>query len=300
MDPKTWLVTANAFIKAKTETGARAAMVASLPECLPEPLAARLSQAGIAPMAGLDDALTALEAAAIIGRNWSRAEDRPALAPARKIDGAAELLSEREAKERLSAFGLKIPRGVVCRPDEASSAAQALGFPVAVKASGKNLAHKTEIGGVALNLTSEREVSTAAQRIGEIGGNVLVEQMAPKPVCELIVGIKNDPQFGLALVIGAGGILTELLGDTATLLLPVSREELDAAFDRLRVSRLLDGFRGQAGDRTAALDAIAAITHFALAHEAALEELDVNPLFVLPEGEGAIAVDALIRMRVKS
>jgi acyl-CoA synthetase (NDP forming) len=135
--------------------------------------------------------------------------------------------------------------------------------------------------------------------MGEIGGQVLVEQMAPKPVCELIVGIRNDPQFGLALVVGAGGVLTELLRDTVTLLLPVSREELAAALDRLRVARLLKGFRGTAGDRAAALDAITTIARFALAHEAELEELDVNPLFVLPEGEGAIAVDALIRMRVK-
>jgi acyl-CoA synthetase (NDP forming) len=301
MDPKTWLVTANAFIKAKTATGARSAMTASLPECLPEPLAARLSQAGIAPLAGLDDALTALEAAAVIGRSWSRAEEPLTLAPARIEDGKAklELLSEREAKERLAAFGLNIPEGVVCLPDAAASAARALGFPVAVKASGKNLAHKTEIGGVALHLASEQAVSAAARRMGKIGGHVLVERMAPKPVCELIVGIKNDPQFGLALIVGAGGVLTELLRDTATLLLPASREELAAALDRLRVSRLLKGFRGPAGDHAAALDAIAAIARFALAHEAALEELDVNPLFVLPEGKGTIAVDALIRIRVK-
>jgi len=300
MDPKTWLVTANAFIKAKTETGARAAMVASLPECLPEPLAARLSHAGIAPMAGLDDALSALEAAAVIGRSWVRAEEPPALTPARKKKGEAALLSERDAKERLSTFGLIIPEGVVCRADEAASAAQTLGFPVAVKASGKNVAHKTEMGGVALDLSSEGEVAAAAGRMEAIGEHILIERMAPKPVCELIIGVKNDPQFGLALVLGAGGIMTELLRDSVALLLPASREELAAALDGLRVSRLLHGFRGKAGDRAAALNAIATVARFALAHEATLEELDVNPLFVLPEGEGAIAVDAMIRMRVKS
>jgi acetate---CoA ligase (ADP-forming) len=300
MDPKTWLVTANAFIKAKTETGARAAMVASLPECLPEPLAARLSHAGIAPMAGLDDALSALEAAAVIGRSWVRAEEPPALTPARKKKGEAVLLSERDAKERLSTFGLTIPEGVVCRADEAASAAQTLGFPVAVKASGKNVAHKTEMGGVALDLSSEGEVAAAARRMEAIGGHILIERMAPKPVCELIIGVKNDPQFGLALVLGAGGIMTELLRDSVALLLPASREELAAALDGVRVSRLIHGFRGKAGDRAAALNAIAAVARFALAHEATLEELDVNPLFVLPEGEGAIAVDAMIRMRVKS
>ena len=299
MDPKTWLVTANAFIKAKTETGARAAIAASLPECLPEPLAARLSHAGIAPMAGLDDALTALEAAAMIGRSWNRAIEPPVLAPVRKQEGEADLLSERDAKECLAAFGLSIPDGLVCRPEEAVGAARALGFPVAVKASGKTVAHKTEIDGVALDLSSEGQVAEAASRIGALGGQVLVERMAPKPVCELIVGIKNDSQFGLALLVGAGGIFTELLRDTVTVLLPANHEEFEAALDQLRLSSLLRGYRGKVGDRAAALNAIAAIARFALANEARLVELDVNPLFVLPEGEGAIAVDALIRMRVQ-
>jgi acyl-CoA synthetase (NDP forming) len=156
------------------------------------------------------------------------------------------------------------------------------------------------MGGVALDLSSEGEVAAAAGRMEAIGGHILIERMAPKPVCELIIGVKNDPQFGLALVLGAGGIMTELLRDSVALLLPASREELAAALDGLRVSRLLHGFRGTAGDRAAALNAIAAVARFALAHEATLEELDVNPLFVLPEGEGAIAVDAMIRMRVKS
>jgi hypothetical protein len=83
-------------------------------------------------------------------------------------------------------------------------------------------------------------------------------------------------------------------------LLPTSREELEAALDRLRLSRLLRGYRGKVADRAATLNAIAAIARFALANAATLEELDVNPLFVLPEGQGAIAVDALIRMRVQA
>jgi acetate---CoA ligase (ADP-forming) len=114
-----------------------------------------------------------------------------------------------------------------------------------------------------------------------LADEVLVEQMVEDAVCELIVGIKTDAQFGLALVIGAGGVLTELLGDSVTLLLPTERAEIAAALSRLRISRLIDGFRGRAGDRDAAITAIEAIARFALDHAASLEELDVNPLLVL-------------------
>jgi hypothetical protein len=124
----------------------------------------------------------------------------------------------------------------------------------------------------------------------------LVEKMAPAAVAELIVGIKRDPQFGLALLLGAGGILVELLQDTATLLLPVSREDILAALSRLRVAAILGGFRGQrVADVDAATTAIQAIATYAEAHSDSLLELDVNPLLVLQDG--ALAVDAMIRLR---
>jgi acyl-CoA synthetase (NDP forming) len=125
----------------------------------------------------------------------------------------------------------------------------------------------------------------------------LVEQMVEGAVCELIIGIKNDAQFGLGLVIGAGGTLAELLTDTVTLLLPAPRREIEEGLDSLRVAKLLSGYRGKIGDRAAALNAIAAVARFAEAHADSIEELDVNPLLVLPEGQGAVAVDALIRLR---
>jgi acetyl-CoA synthetase len=214
----------------------------------------------------------------------------PAAAPACSI-------TEHAAKSRLAGYGLAIPHGILCTPDEAPEAARRLGFPVVLKASGPGVAHKTEAGGVALDLTCEAEVAAAAERMAGLGGYVLVENMVQDVVCELIIGIKSDALFGLALVIGAGGVLTELLRDTVTLLLPAGRAEIDTALTRLKVSRLVDGFRGRKGDRESAIAAIEAIARFAADHAANLEELDVNPLLVLPPGNGAIAADALIRMR---
>ncbi|HEY7763620.1 MAG TPA: acetate--CoA ligase family protein, partial [Aestuariivirgaceae bacterium] len=272
MDPKTWLVTANAFIRAKTATGARAAIAASLPECLPEPLAARLSQAGIAPMAGLEDALTAFEAAALIGQHWNRRDEQLPIGPADAKEGTAVLLSEHEAKQTLAAYGLAVPKGELCHADEAAVAAQRLGFPVAVKISSHAIPHKTEVDGVALHLRSSDDVAQAAERMKKIADHVLVERMAPDPVCELIIGVKADAQFGLVLLVGAGGTFTEFLQDKVTMLLPVRSGEIEEALDRLRISALLRGFRGKVGDRSAAVNAITAVARFAEANADTLEE----------------------------
>ena len=216
----------------------------------------------------------------------------------RRLDGGAvKPLSEYQAKAMLAAAGLKVPEGVVCAPGDAGDAASRLGFPVAVKASSHALSHKTEAGGVALNLGDEETVDAAAGRMASIADEVLVEKMVPGAVCELIVGVRADPQFGQALVIGAGGVLAEFLKDASTLILPATRPEIEEALDRLAVSRLISGFRGRAGDRAGVIAAIEAIAAFAAAHAGALEELDVNPLMVLEQGHGAIAVDALLSLR---
>ena len=124
---------------------------------------------------------------------------------------------------------------------------------------------------------------------------LLIEHQVTGAVAELIVGVKRDAAFGLALVIGAGGVLVELVADSATLLLPTTEAAIGEALSGLRVARLLGGYRGHpAGDVTAAVRAIAAIAAAAEALGDRLIELDVNPLLVLPAGQGAVAVDALI------
>jgi acetyl-CoA synthetase len=118
-------------------------------------------------------------------------------------------------------------------------------------------------------------------------------------VAELIVGIGRDPQFGLFMTLGAGGIFVELLRQVEQVLLPTSRTEIEAALARLPLYGVLAGYRGRSGcDMPALVDAIERVAAFAMAHDDLLEELDVNPLLALPEG--AAAVDALIRMREPS
>jgi acyl-CoA synthetase (NDP forming) len=212
------------------------------------------------------------------------------------------MLSEVEGKKLLAGFGLAVPESRVVAPSDAVAAAESLGFPVVVKVAAPLIAHKTEAGAVAINLKSPADVEAALARMEKSvsaylkGGRiekVLVERMVGDVVAELIVGIQRDPQFGLALVIGAGGILVELVEDAAMLLLPTSAEEVESAIRRLKIAKLLAGYRGKpAADMGALVQSIMAIAAFAEAHRDTLLELDVNPMMV--RADGAVAVDALV------
>ncbi len=305
-DPAQWHKTARAFTAAAKANNARAAIVSTLPECMPIALAEDLMAQGIAPMMNLNDAITAFEAAAFIGQSWFLPQNRhpgegrdQALPNTRykkkNLIPASAGMTEHEWKRLLKTFGLPVPKGAVCKAKDAVKMAQKIGFPVALKISSATIAHKTESGGVALNLTTAKQVREAATRMGKLSDELLVERMVTGGVAELIIGLKRDPQFGLALVVGAGGVMTELLKDSATLILPATRKEITDACQSLRCWKLIKGFRGRSGDSKVAIDAIEAITRFAAAYPGQIEELDINPLLVLKKG--AIAVDALIQMR---
>jgi acetyl-CoA synthetase len=185
----------------------------------------------------------------------------------------------------------------VVAPSEASAAAAALGFPVVIKAAGAALEHKSELGGVVLNVRTLAEAAHAAQRLSALSGTLLIEEMVDDGVAELLVGLRVDPQFGLVLVLAAGGVLTELLRDSVTLLPPFSAEGIRAALARLRAAPLLDGFRGRpAADVPALVETALACTRYALANLERFVELDLNPVIARPRGRGAVAVDALIRL----
>ncbi len=160
------------------------------------------------------------------------------------------------------------------------------------------MAHKTEAGAVRLNLTNRDEVIEAARGMASVASGYLVEKMIAKPVAELIVGAARDAVAGPVLTIGAGGILVELLEDSAILTLPVTEESIRDAIAGLKISRLLDGYRGNPkGDIAALIRTVAAAASYVVANASKLEELDINPIMVLPDGHGAVAADALIRRR---
>ena len=121
----------------------------------------------------------------------------------------------------------------------------------------------------------------------------LVERMVESPVAEVIVGVKRDDQFGPALVIGSGGILVELVADSRSLLLPVTRDDVGKAIHSLAVSKLLNGYRsGVQGDTDAVIDAVMSVAAYAEEHWSPVLELDLNPSMFLPAGKGDVAADA--------
>jgi acetyl-CoA synthetase len=289
----------DAYIDAARGASSRAALIASLPETLGAQVRQRCLAGGVAPLQGQRDGLDALALAGSIGQRWKSGAGvqlhRPTPSAAA---GTGRTLTEHEGKQVLSTFGVRIPRGGLTPPERAADLAAALGYPVVIKVSSTQLSHKSEAGGVALNILNAAEAQAAAERLGRLAPTLLVEEMLTDAVAEVLVGVVVDPQFGQVLVLGSGGVFTELLDDGVSLLPPWDAASIRAALERLAAAKLLAGFRGKPrGDTPALVDLVAGVARYAAAHVDTLLELDVNPVIVRPIGLGAMAVDTLIRMR---
>jgi len=292
--PTGWTVAIDAFSAAAAKSGASAAIIATLPECMPEDLADGLAARGIAPLVGLAEAMTAIRVAGVADTYRSALHFVPL--PRWTSDTSLTTLDEFAAKSALAAFGLSVPESRLCQTREDAMAAIAALAPVAMKACGPALAHKTEADAVVLGISDPLQAGRIFDSLIALAPAVLVERMAEKPVAELIVGAARDPALGLYMILGAGGIFAELIEDSIILLPPISPGTVRAAIDQHKISRLLNGWRGRpAANKDAVVTAILAIGDYVVAHAARLEELDVNPLIVTPTS--AIAVDALIRTR---
>jgi acyl-CoA synthetase (NDP forming) len=209
----------------------------------------------------------------------------------------ARTLTEPEGKAALAAFGVRVPHSRVVKAPDAVTAAEAIGFPVVMKAASASLEHKSDVGGVVINIRTRVEAEAAADRLSRLSDTLLVEEMVADSVAEILIGMTVDPQFGQVLVLGAGGVLTELLRDTVSLLPPFTAVAIESALKRLKVGKLLAGYRGRPpADVPALVETALACTRYAEANIDRLIELDINPVIVRPAGRGAVAVDALIRI----
>ena len=223
--------------------------------------------------------------------------EAPRLSTKRDLSAAKMVLGEREAKAVLSQYGIhSAPERQAKNADEAVKAAAELGYPVVLKADG-DIEHKTEAGAVELDLRDESALRAACDAMTAAKNGFLVQAMVKGGV-ELVVGVKRDPQCGPVLLVGLGGVLVEVLRDTALALAPVGKLEARRMLESLKGYKLLQGYRGApAADLDAVCEAIARISEFAADHADAIEEIDVNPLLARPDG--AVALDALIVLRDK-
>lgn len=295
-DASDWVTTCHAVIDAARAAGARAGIVASMGENLPEETALMLMENGVVPFYGIEEALAAAEAAATVGALWEKPLPA-ALLNVAAAQGEPITLSEHEAKEALAAFGLPVPEGRIAETAaQAADAADALGYPVVLK--GLGVAHKTEAGAVKLNLQTREAVLEAAAAMAGVAYGYLVEKMVSRPVAEVIVGAMRDPVAGPVLTVGAGGILVELLEDSAILTLPTDETAIRAAISGLKVAKLLEGYRGgPPGDVDTLVAAVASAASYVVSNASIVDELDINPIMVLAKGDGVVAADALIRLR---
>jgi acyl-CoA synthetase (NDP forming) len=300
-DQSTWGGAERGFVRATKQTGTKGAVLSTFSDTISESVAARLMKDGVAALAGIDAGIAGIQAAVDVGAAWSRPPSPPLLENFGRVqDGEAKVLDEAESKELLARVGVPFPSSRVVRDAaEASEAAEALGYPVVAKALG--VAHKTEVGGVRLNLTSADEVSVAVKEMSDLSESYLIEKMVDGVVAELIVGVARDEDFGPYLVVGGGGALVEIMKDSASLLLPTSRERVLESLHQLKCAPLLKGFRGApAADVNAAVDVILAVAGMVEKDPSSIIELDINPLMVLADGRGVVAADALIRLNAKS
>ena len=225
----------------------------------------------------------------------------------RALAAAGRVLTESEAKALLARYGVPRPQEVMATSaDEAAQAAARIGGPVALKVQSPDITHKTEAGGIALGIVGETAVREAYERVlgnakraypeAEIHG-VLVQAMAP-PGREIILGITRDAVFGPMLMVGLGGIHVEVLRDIAFAPVPIGAEQALALLDQLKGAALLGAVRGAPpADRAALAELIARLSRFAADHAELIEEVDLNPVIVHPQGQGVTVVDALIVRR---
>jgi len=295
---------ARAFMRATREAGIPGAVCSSLPENLDTQIQQFLKDHDTAPLQGIGESVQAIAAATVFGR-----QRKKHLTQARSISFAIAgrtansiTLDEWQGKKLLENAGIPIPAGELVTVDGVSAAADRLGYPVALKLVSADLPHKTEAGAVRLNLESATQVSDAAKAIQRAVQDYsadlsqecfLVEKMVANSIAELLVGIHNDGQFGHTLTLASGGALVELVADSVTILLPTPREDITTALHSLQVAKLLRGFRNRpAADVDQLVDTICTIVAFARQLGAKLDELDINPLIVHPDG--CTAADVLL------
>jgi len=234
-----------------------------------------------------------------------------AFEPSRAIlaGAAAEqraFLNEAEAKLFLAAAGLStVAESVADTPIGAADVADAVGYPVVVKVLSRDIAHKTEVGGVALELADRASVEAAFAKVvaaarharpdARIEGAVIQSQVTDG--VPIILGVTTDPTFGPVMTVGLGGIATELLQDVSLRLLPVDRATARAMLDELKTAPLLRGYRGAVvADEGALLDTMERVSELALSLRGRWSEIEMNPVLVRPQGKGVAVVDALVRL----
>ena len=287
-DDDSWWVALYALVAARDATGASVAVLATLPENLPESVSDFLMERAVPSFGGVDEALDAVVAASVVTDD---VEQAPLLYSPVVLQDTC-VLSEFQSKTLLRQAGLPVAQAVqVSSENKALEAVSTVGYPLVIKVSG--VAHKTEQSGVVLNVQTDEDLSRHAKRLLGYSDTLLLEPYFQGSVAEMLLGVVREPDGLFRLTIGSGGVLTEVMQDTVSLLLPVSEAQLQSAIAKLRVARLLNGYRGQAmAHIPSIISTILKLCEWVESHAEHLAEVEINPLLCLESK--SIVADALI------
>ena len=299
-DQSTWGGAERGFVRAAKETGTKGAVMATFSDTCSEDVADRLMEDGVAMLAGIDGGVAAVKAAYDIGAAWSRPPAQPLLTD----PGRTAAVRRRPRRGRVQGHARRStacpsrPRAWRTRPTRPPRLPRSWASPSSSRRSGWRTSPTS--AACASTCAAPTRCASALDLMAGLSESYLVERMIEGAVTELIVGVARDPQFGPYLVVGGGGILVELMKDSASLLLPVTREHVLEALGALQCAPLLNCFRGcPQADLNAAADVVMAVAAMVERDPGAVAELDINPLLVLEEGKGAVAADALVRLNAE-
>lgn len=262
-----------------------------------------LEEAGVPLMSSMETAFRCLRKIKEFGEYQSTERMLTACIPTQG-ERSATALSEYDSKNELKQYGIPVPAQAIVRSEkELEKILSDMRFPVVLKINSDEILHKTEAGGVKLNIQSITEAVAAYEEIlsnvkkkvpNAAMDGILVQEMAG-PGVEMIIGVTNDRQFGPMLLVGLGGIYVEIFQDVSLYPAPINKKEAEQLLKELKAYKLLTGYRGsESCDLDALEDVIVKISQYAAEHKDDLKEMDLNPVFVYPKGQGVCAVDALI------
>ena len=289
-DTDEWDAIVNKFIKVakKYKNGS---LISSLSDTMPKHIRDKCINNGISPLQGMKEALFTIKKAIEIGSIWKN-ESAVKNYKVKRQNKNIKTYSEFESKKILKKIGIRIPKGIISDKIKLKKDSAKIGFPLVAKIHSNKIFHKSEHNGVKTNIKNFNELISKTKTFKN---QILLEKMVKDSLIEILIGIKIDDEFGPVIVIGAGGIYTELIRETKTILLPLTKKDIQNELKNMKIGKILFGYRNQdRADIDSLIKTILSLSKFAEKNINKLHEIEINPLIVCKKNKGVFAVDALI------
>ena len=289
-DTHEWDAIVNKYIKVakKYKNGS---LISSLSDTMPKHIRDKCINNGISPLQGMKEALFTIKKAIEIGSIWKN-ESAVKNYKVKRQNKNIKTYSEFESKKILKKIGIRIPKGIISDKIKLKKDSAKIGYPLVAKIHSNMIFHKSELNGVKTNIKNFNELISKTKTFKN---QILLEKMVKDSLIEILIGIKIDDEFGPVIVIGAGGIYTELIRETKTLLLPLTKKDIQNELKNMKIGKILFGYRNQdRADIDSLIKTILSLSKFAEKNINKLHEIEINPLIVCKKNKGVFAVDALI------